>query len=87
MVSKIGLQKALHQAGFTEIKVSTALHLQSGLSLQNLLVGACNYRPRMQFGKTPLYSFLLLAVAPFCVAEYLLGFGGMMNFSAQKPSS
>ena len=87
MLTKRGLRTLLTRAGFTEVAVTTALHLQAGLSAQNLLVGGLGYRPRLRHGKTPIYTLLLLAVAPFCAAEYVCRQGGMMNFLARKPAS
>lgn len=87
MLTKRGMRALLIRTGFDEIAVPTALHLQAGLSLQNFLVGGLGYRPRLRHGKTPIYSLLLLAVAPFCAAEYICRQGGMMNFLARKPAS
>ncbi len=84
MFSKRGMRGLLEAAGFGEVSVSTALHLQAGLSLQNLLLGKMGYRPRMVYGKTPAYSLLLLAVTPFCAIEFLFRQGGMMNFRARR---
>jgi SAM-dependent methyltransferase len=85
MFTPRGLESILVKTGFNGIEVKGAIHLQAGLSLQNYLVGRWGYRPSMTYGKTPIYSFLLLAVAPFCLFEYALGKGGMMNFIARKP--
>jgi SAM-dependent methyltransferase len=84
MFTPAGLKELLAKAGFSHISVSSAAHLQAGLSLQNYLMGRFRYQPVMKFGKTPIYSLLLLAVAPFCLFEYVLGKGGMMNFMAKK---
>lgn len=85
MLNKRGLRGLLERAGFGDIIVKPALHLQAGLSLQNLLIGKLGYHPAMSYGKTPIYSLLLLAVAPFCAFEYLCRQAGMMNFQARKP--
>jgi SAM-dependent methyltransferase len=84
MITKNGLRTALETAGFRDVSVNTALHLQAGLSLQNFLVGSLGYRPKMTFGKTPAYSLLLLAAAPYCIFEYVAKRGGMMDFMARK---
>jgi len=84
MISKKGMRWLLETAGFVQSKVSTSLHLQAGISLQNVLVGKLKYRPELRYGKAPVYSLLLLAAAPFCVIEFLLGQGGMMSFEARK---
>jgi hypothetical protein len=85
MLTKRTLHRLLAQAGFSNISIKSGLHLQAAQSMQNLLVGALRYRPRMTYGKTPVYPSLLLLAAPFCLVEHLLGKGGMMNFRAQKP--
>ncbi len=86
MFSRAGLTRLLELAGFTSVHVRTALHIQTALSLQNTLVGR-GWHPKMQYGKTPAYSALLAAVAPIEVAAYLCDRGGIVDFSAQKPSS
>lgn len=85
MLNKQGLHGLLERAGFCDITIKPALHLQAGLSLQNLLVGRLGYHPAMSYGKTPIYSFLLLAAAPFCAFEYLCRQAGMMDFQARRP--
>ena len=79
-----GMNNVLEQAGFTAIKVSSAPHVQSALSLQNRLVDS-GWSPTMRYGKTPLYSWLILATLPFETAAWLAGKGGVLNFVAQKP--
>lgn len=81
-----GLSGCMQNAGFMDVRVKTALHLQAAISLQNWIVDRFPPRQRLRYGKLPVYSGLLLAVAPFCILEYLLGQGGMMDFSARKPS-
>ncbi|OGV35660.1 MAG: hypothetical protein A2020_00410 [Lentisphaerae bacterium GWF2_45_14] len=85
MLSKYGLNKLLSSVGFGEIEVKTALHLQAGISLQNFITGGIGYNPKKKFGKIPIYSLLLLMVAPYCIFEFLCGKGGIMNFRAFKP--
>lgn len=82
--SRRGLERCILEAGFDDTETSTALHLQAAISLQNVIV---DHFPsgRLQFGKVSYYSALLLAVTPFCIFEFLLGRGGMMNFSARRP--
>lgn len=83
--SRKGLEQCISGAGFADVKIKTALHLQAAISLQNWIVGNFPPRRELKFGKVPYYSALLLAVSPFCVAEYLLNRGGMMDFSASRP--
>lgn len=85
MLSRQGLFGIIESAGFSEISIKSALHLIAGQSLQNFLVGKLGYRPKMTYGKVPIYSFILLCIAPFCLFEHLLGKGGMINFMARKP--
>ncbi len=82
--SQSGLRDLLRRSGFADIAVRTAPHLQSALSVQNALIAA-GWRPRMRFGKTPIYSLLLMTVMPFELAAYLSDKGGIMNFSARVP--
>lgn len=85
LLTKKSLHGLIEQSGFRDISVKSALHLQAAQSIQNVLVGKCGYRPKITYGKTPIYSGLLLLAAPFCLAEHLIGRGGMMNFIARKP--
>lgn len=78
-----GLAKCLANAGFTDIEVKAAPHVQAALSLQNRLIGA-GWKPQMRYGKTPIYSWLILSVLPFETLAWLSGKGGVMNFSARK---
>lgn len=80
------LAELIYQSGFGDIEVKSALHLIAAQSAQNFLVGKLGYRPKITYGKTPIYSLLLLLVAPFCFFEHAIGKGGMMNFMAVKPS-
>ncbi len=82
--TRAGLRRALEAAGFGEQVIATAPHLQTALSVQNLLV-ARGWRPRMQHGKTPVYSVLLLGVLPFEGLAYLSNRGGIIDFRARKP--
>jgi SAM-dependent methyltransferase len=82
--SRDGLELCLRRAGFEDVRVRTAPHLQTGLSVQNVLVGH-GWRPRMRHGKTPVYGALLLAVAPFELAAFVADRGGIVDVSARKP--
>ncbi len=82
--SRPGLRTLLEDAGFADVKIMSAPHLQSALSVQNTLIGS-GWRPEMKFGKTPVYSLLLLAVVPFELLAYFFGQTGIINFEARKP--
>lgn len=81
-----GLRRCITTAGFEDVTITSALHLQAALSLQNWIVDHFPPKTRLKFGKIPYYTGLLLAVSPFCILEYLLGKGGMMDFAARKPA-
>ena len=83
--SHAGLRTALAAAGFVDVKVTAAPHIQTAVSMQNMLIGS-GWRPRMHFGKSPLYGVMLLGVLPFESVAWLCGRSGMMNFAARKPS-
>ena len=85
MISRNGLAKALQDAGYTNIKITSALHLQASLSLQNVLVDLLVPQMQLRYGKISLYSLLQLTAAPFCFTEHMFGKGGMMNFIAKRP--
>jgi SAM-dependent methyltransferase len=85
MLAPNALTDLICQSGFGDIEVRSALHLIAAQSVQNFLVGKLGYRPKMAYGKMPIYSLLLLLVAPFCLVEHAIGKGGMMNFMAMKP--
>jgi SAM-dependent methyltransferase len=84
--SRGGLREMLASVGFVDVRVRTAPHLQTALSLQNSLI-SLNWRPRMRFGKAPIYSLLLVAVLPFEFVAWLANRGGIINFSARKSAS
>jgi SAM-dependent methyltransferase len=79
------LFQCIESCGFDQVRVDSALHLQAALSLQNFLVDRFHPHMKLHFGKVPYYSYLLLASIPFCLFEFSLGRGGMMNFSASRP--
>jgi SAM-dependent methyltransferase len=85
MLTRKALAALIAQSGFSNVEVTSALHIHAAQSAQNFIIGALGYRAKMIYGKTPIYSSLLLLAAPFCLAEHLIGKGGMMNFIARKP--
>lgn len=74
----------LSEAGFADIKVTSAPHIQTALSLQNALIGS-GWKPAIKHGKSPFYSLLILAGLPFETLAWLAGKGGIQNFIARKP--
>ena len=83
-ITYAGMRRLLEGCGFAQVRVHAAPHVQSALSLQNRLIAA-GWRPRMRFGKAPIYSGLILLVLPFETIAWLLGKGGIMDFFARKP--
>jgi SAM-dependent methyltransferase len=82
MFSREGLARSLASAGFADIHIRSAPHIQTAVSLQNTLVSR-GWRPEMSYGKTPAYSALLVAVAPFELVAYACDRGGIIDFSAR----
>jgi SAM-dependent methyltransferase len=84
--SKSGLAGLLQDVGFTSVKIRSAPHIQTTISLQNTLVRR-GWRPSMRNGKTPAYGALLIAALPFETVAWLCDEGGIVNFQAQKAPS
>jgi SAM-dependent methyltransferase len=82
--SKAGLAGLLADVGFSSVKIRSAPHIQTTISLQNTLVRR-GWHPRMQNGKTPLYGALLVAALPYETIAWLADDGGIIDFQAQKP--
>jgi SAM-dependent methyltransferase len=85
MFSKRGLERLLRAAGFVDVRIRSAPHIQTAVSLQNSLVGR-GWHPQMRYGKTPVYSGLLLGVLPFEAVAYAFDRGGIVNFRARTPA-
>jgi SAM-dependent methyltransferase len=83
--SKNGLAGLLEDVGFSYIKIRSAPHIQTTISLQNTLV-RWGWRPHMKNGKTPVYGVLLVAALPYETIAWLCDEGGIIDFQAQKPS-
>jgi len=82
--SRRGLARMVEQAGFGDVHIRSAPHIQTAVSLQNSIVGA-GWRPKMRYGKTPVYSLLLLAVLPFEGLAWIADRGGIVDFRARRP--
>jgi SAM-dependent methyltransferase len=83
--SKDGLSGLLEGVGFSSVKIRSAPHIQTTISLQNTLVRR-GWRPHMKNGKTPVYGVLLVAALPYETIAWLFDEGGIIDFQAQKPS-
>jgi SAM-dependent methyltransferase len=81
--SRPGLADCLRSAGFSSIRVTSAPHLQTALSVQNDLIRR-GWRPVKTYGKAPPYSLFLLAVMPFEAIALAAGKSGIINFIARK---
>ena len=82
--SRPGLRGLLEDVGFSSVKIRSAPHIQTTISLQNSLVRR-GWRPAMRNGKTPIYGGLLLAALPYEFVAWLFDRGGIINFQAKKP--
>jgi len=82
--SKNGLFGLLEHVGFSSVKIRSAPHIQTTISLQNTLVRR-GWRPRMKNGKTPAYGALLVSALPYELIAWLFDQGGIIDFRAQKP--
>ncbi len=84
LFSRRALTETLLSAGFVDISVESAPHLQAAISVQNLLVSR-GWKMRMRYGKCRLYGAFLLGVMPFETVAYLAGRSGVIDFRASKP--
>ena len=81
--SRRGLALLLRRSGFRAIKISSAPHCQTAISLQNSLVAA-GASLRLQHGRSKIYGILLLASLPFELLAWLFNRSGTIDFKAQK---
>jgi SAM-dependent methyltransferase len=82
--SRRGLSGLLKDVGFDRVKIRAAPHIQTTISMQNTLVRR-GWRPRMRYGKTPIYTGLLITALPCESLAWLFNSGGIIDFRAQKP--
>jgi SAM-dependent methyltransferase len=82
--SRTGLRGLLEHVGFDDVRVKSAPHIQTTISLQNTLVDR-GWRPRMQYGKSPVYNLLLVCVLPFELAAWVCDRGGIVDFQGRRP--
>jgi len=83
--SRAGLSNLLAEVGFSSVRVKSAPHIQTTISLQNTLVRR-GWHPSMHNGKTPIYGVLLLAALPYETFAWLCDEGGIVDFQGQKPT-
>jgi hypothetical protein len=84
--SRTGLANLLGEVGCRDVKIRAAPHIQTTISLQNTLIRR-GWRPRMQYGKTPIYTLLLVTALPYEALAWACDKGGIIDFRAQKPPS
>jgi SAM-dependent methyltransferase len=82
--TKAGLSGLLEDVGFSSVKIRSAPHIQTTISLQNTLV-RWGWHPHMRNGKTPVYGVLLVAALPYETVAWLFDEGGIVDFQALKP--
>ena len=81
--SREGLAQLLRNVGFHDVVIRTAPHIQTTISMQNSLVRR-GWHPKMQYGKTPAYTELLVAALPFESVAWAADKGGIIDFRATK---
>ena len=84
--TRTGLRSILEDVGFSAVRIRTAPHIQTTISLQNSLVRH-GWHPPMHNGKTPIYGMLLVAALPYEFVALLFDKGGIVDFRGQKPLS
>jgi SAM-dependent methyltransferase len=84
--SREGLAKLLASQGFSMIKLSSALHCQTAISMQNKLC-SMGVNLRLSHGRSKIYSLLLLMSLPFELMAKLMDRSGTIDFLATKPLS
>lgn len=84
--SKSGLFGLMEDVGLSSVKIRSAPHIQTTISLQNSLVRR-GWHPQMHNGKTPAYGALLLVSLPYELVAWMCDEGGIVNFQGRKGSS
>lgn len=84
--SRRGLVEMLEGLGYQGVRIHSAPHCQIAISIQNALL-AWGWKPRMQFGRSPIYGALLLASLPLEVAIAVLDRSGIIDFTARRAAS
>lgn len=85
LFSRESLRFLLASSGFKNVEVTSALHIQGAISLQNLLVGR-GARLRLHYGRSRWFSTFMLAVMPFEVLAAVCRRSGIVDFQARKPA-
>lgn len=82
--SRTGLTRLLESCGFEDVKLSSAPHVQTALSVQNWLVKRRG-RGAISMGRAPYFGPLLLASLPVEAIAFLLNQSGVIDFEAVRP--
>lgn len=85
LFSRSGLRQLIGDAGFRDAQVTSALHIQSAISVQNMLVGRGS-NVTLNFGRSRWFGLFMLAVAPFEIVAKVMERSGIVDFQAQKPT-
>lgn len=82
--SRPGLSRLIEDVGFDDVKIKTAPHILTTISLQNSLV-RWGWHPHMQYGKTPIYAGLMVLALPYETVAWLADEGGIIDFQGRRP--
>ena len=82
--SRNGLTDLLRAVGMDDVRIRSAPHIQTTISMQNTLV-RWGWHPTMHYGKTPLYGALLVASLPYETVAWVCDRGGIIDFRARRP--
>jgi SAM-dependent methyltransferase len=82
--SRDGLQGLWETAGFADVHIRSAPHCQIAISAQNWLRER-GWKPKMEYGRSPAYSVLLIACSPLEVVAAVVDRGGTVDFRARRP--
>jgi SAM-dependent methyltransferase len=81
--SRQGLAQLLTRNGFGGVRITSAPHCQTAISLQNSMVAA-GVPLRLAHGRSKIYGVLLLLSLPFELLAWLCNRSGTIDFKARK---
>jgi SAM-dependent methyltransferase len=81
--SRQGLRDLLVRNRFADIRITSAPHCQTAISLQNFLL-AKGVPLKLAHGRSPVYGALLLLSLPFEIVAWLCNRSGTIDFRARK---